>query len=64
VRIYPADAFIKSYTYEPGLGMSSAIEENGRTLFYEYDSMGRLIHIKNEKGGIETKYSYHYKGGN
>jgi hypothetical protein len=64
VRIYPTDAFMKSYTYEPGLGMTSAIEENGRTLYYEYDTMGRLIHIKNEKGGIETKYSYHYKGGN
>lgn len=61
VRIYPTDARMKSYTYEPTLGISSVIDENGTVLSYIYDSFGRLWQVKNEKGGIEKQYSYNYK---
>lgn len=61
VRIYPTDARMKSYTYEPAIGISSVIDENGTVLYYNYDSFGRLWQVKNEKGGIEKQYSYNYK---
>jgi YD repeat-containing protein len=61
VRIYPVDARMKSYTYEPLLGITSVIDENGRATYYEYDKLGRLARIKNEKGGIEKQYTYNYK---
>lgn len=61
VRIYPKDAQMKTYTYDPILGMTSSINESGQTFKYEYDSFGRLGVVRNEKGNIEKQYSYHYK---
>ncbi len=61
VRIYPTDARMKSYNYDPVIGLTSVIDENGNSLFYHYDSFGRLSHIKNDKGGIEKQYTYNYK---
>lgn len=61
VRIYPTDARMKSYTYDPGVGITSVLDENGQTLSYIYDSLGRLLQIKNEKGGIEKQFGYTYK---
>jgi YD repeat-containing protein len=62
VRIYPADAQMKSYTYDPVLGIRSVIDESSRTYLYEYDTFGRLARIRNDKGGIEKEYTYNYKG--
>ena len=62
VRIYPTDAQMKSYTYDPVLGIRSVIDESSRTYLYEYDSFGRLARIRNDKGGIEKQYTYNYKG--
>ncbi len=61
VRIYPTDALMKNYTYEPGLGISSVIDEKGAVMYYTYDSFGRLWQVKNYKGEIEKQYSYNYK---
>lgn len=61
VRIYPTDARMKTYVYEPGLGISSVIDENGSILYYNYDTFARLSNIKNDKGGVEKQYSYNYK---
>jgi len=61
VRVYPSDARMKTYTYAPGIGISSVLDENGRILHYNYDLFGRLSYIKNEQGGIEKQYSYNYK---
>lgn len=61
VRIYPKDAQMKSYTYEPLWGMTSSIDENGQTYRYEYDSFGRLFRVLNEKGSIEKQFTYHYR---
>ena len=61
VRIYPADAQMKSYTYTPALGMTASIDEKGRVFRYVYDSFGRLKQIVNENGGIEKQYTYQYK---
>jgi YD repeat-containing protein len=62
VRIYPTDARMKSYTYDPILGITSVIDENGTVMYYDYDSFGRLARIRNDKGGVEKQYTYHYKG--
>ena len=61
VRIYPSDARMKSYNYDPALGITSMIDENGSIQYYEYDTFGRLAQIKDEKGHILQQYSYNYK---
>lgn len=60
VRIYPVDAQVTSYTYDPVLGMTSAISANGQTLIYDYDAAGRLWRIRNDKGTVEKEFTYHY----
>jgi len=64
VRVYPTDARMKTYTYHTINGMTSSIDENGVTMIYKYDSFGRLAEVRNEKGSIEKKYTYNYKGPN
>lgn len=62
VRIYPTDAVMTSYTYDPILGITSVIDANGLVMYYDYDDFGRLWRIRNDKGNVEKQYTYHYKG--
>lgn len=61
VRLYPVTARMKTYTYFPGIGMSSFTDENNITYYYEYDSFGRLRHIKNQDKQILQDFRYRYK---
>lgn len=61
VRIYPADARMKSYTFDPALGITSVIDENAAVQFYEYDTFGRLAQVKDDKGHIVQQNTYNYK---
>lgn len=61
LRIQPSDASMSTYTYEPLVGMTSAIDANGKTVLYEYDIFQRLMTIKDQNGNIVKSYDYHYK---
>lgn len=63
VRVYPEDAQIATYTYEPLIGMTSQTDAKGQTVFYEYDSFQRLQNIKDQNGNIIKNYDYHYQNG-
>jgi YD repeat-containing protein len=60
VRIYPADAQMTTYTYDPLIGMTSETDPNGKTTYYEYDSFGRLKYVKDHKGNVIKKHEYKY----
>ena len=54
---------VTTYTYSPGLGISSLTDPMGITIFYRYDNWGRLIetyHYINKKNKIIKKYRYNY----
>lgn len=61
LRIQPSDASVNTISYTPLVGMTSTIDDSGRTTYYEYDSFQRLKHIKDQKGNIIKSYDYHYK---
>ena len=54
------DAFITSYTHKPLVGVTSITDPRGQTIFYEYDSFGRLKSIRDQNWKILEEYDYHY----
>ncbi len=62
LRLYPAGALMKTYTYEPLLGMSSQCEVNNRLSYYEYDYLSRLHLVKDDEGKVLKRICYNYAG--
>lgn len=52
-------AQITGYTYG-AFGVTSMVDANGNTSFYEYDTLGRLILIKDHDGKVIESYNYRY----
>lgn len=54
-------ADVTTYTYKPLIGMSSATDTKGNTLYYEYDSFSRLMNVRDKDGNIMKHMDYHFK---
>lgn len=64
IRIFPIDATMKSYAYDPSnMRLMSELDENNYATFYEYDEEGKLIRVKKEteKGIMTIKESRNNK---
>ncbi|SDP94123.1 hypothetical protein SAMN05428975_3864 [Mucilaginibacter sp. OK268] len=62
IRIYPKDALMTSYTYDPLVGMTSMTDPKSETTTYEYDNFQRLMNVKDKDGKIIKRIDYHYQG--
>ncbi len=62
VRFAPADALVTSYTYDPEIGMTSSMDQNGVLTYYEYDGLQRLKTIKDKDKNVLKSYCYNYAG--
>jgi hypothetical protein len=58
LRLYPANARMRSVTYDPLIGKTSECDENNRVTYYEYDEHGRLRFIKDDTKNIVKMYEY------
>ncbi|WP_121326554.1 MULTISPECIES: DUF5977 domain-containing protein [unclassified Flavobacterium] len=56
------DYMITTYTYDPSMGVTSITDPKEKTIYYEYDSFGRLKFVKNNEFNVLEKYCYNYKG--
>ncbi len=55
-------SMLTTYTYEPLVGLSTVTDARGYTMKYRYDSLNRLIEVKDGQDHIVSDYKYHYKG--
>jgi YD repeat-containing protein len=53
-------ARITSFTYQPLIGMTTQTRPDGRLLRYEYDSLQRLLRVRDEQNRILTQQEYQY----
>lgn len=58
LRIYPANARMRTVTYDPIIGKTSEADENNRITYYEYDDLARLRFIKDDKNNVVKMYEY------
>lgn len=61
LRLYPTQAYMTTYSYEPLVGLRTKCDINNRFSFYEYDSFGRLKLIRDEENNIIKTFEYKVK---
>jgi hypothetical protein len=61
IAVYPADAQLSMFTYDPVAGLTSGIDPKGETSYYEYDNYQRLMNVKDKDGNIVKHTDYHYQ---
>ncbi|MFN7187207.1 MAG: hypothetical protein ACK5VK_03655 [Cyclobacteriaceae bacterium] len=49
------------FTYNPGSGLASTTDANGRVTYYEYDNLGRLKVIKDHNTALLKSFEYNYQ---
>jgi YD repeat-containing protein len=62
VRIFPTDAQMTSYTYQPLIGMTSETDPSGKSTTYQYDALDRLYLVRDNDGNIIKRDCYTYNG--
>lgn len=55
-------AMVTTYTYLPLIGITSETDPSGKTIYYEYDSLGRLVLIRDQNNNIVKKIEYKLAG--
>lgn len=58
--LYPTFASVQYYSYND-FGKTSDNDVNGKTLFYEYDKLGRVTYTRDQNKSILKKNSYEYQ---
>jgi hypothetical protein len=61
LRLYPAEAQMTTYTFEPLVGMTSACDVGNRITYYEYDGIQRLKRIRDQDYNIIKSIDYQYQ---
>ncbi len=61
IRVYPADAQMVTFTYEPMLGMTSQCDARNQVSYYEYDALNRLKLIRDQDRKIIKLFDYKYQ---
>ncbi len=62
VRVFPADAQMSTFTYDPQVGKTGEIDPGGRTTTYEFDGLGRINVVRDNDKNIVSKNCYNFAG--
>jgi hypothetical protein len=58
LRLHPAEANMMTYTYEPNIGITSAVDANNTVIYNEYDNLNRLKVVRDRNKNVVQKYEY------
>lgn len=61
VRVFPKDALMTTYTYNPLVGKTSEMDPSGRSVVYQYDGLNRLMTVRDQDNNILKQYDYEYQ---
>jgi hypothetical protein len=61
VRFYPKTSQMKTYTYDPLIGITTECDASDHISYYEYDNYGRLKLIRDMNGNILRTFKYQYQ---
>nr|WP_295865846.1 hypothetical protein [uncultured Chitinophaga sp.] len=61
VRLYPADASMETFTYDPLIGITTRCDEKGLVTYYSYDGLGRLKTVRDQDGKIVRQFDYQFQ---
>jgi|GEM_PF-5457847 len=61
LRLYPRKAHMTTYCYQPKVGLISVCDANNKILYYEYDSVGRLILIRDQDRNVVKTFEYKFE---
>ncbi|OQP48016.1 hypothetical protein A4H97_29705 [Niastella yeongjuensis] len=61
LRLYPKMAQMVSFTYELPAGISSRCDARNQITYYDYDSFGRLIRVRDTEKNILKTIEYKYQ---
>ncbi len=62
LRLSTTSAKVQSYTYNSKRQLTSICDDKNQITRFEYDALGRLIHIKDVDGNILKTHQYQYQG--
>lgn len=62
LRLHPADARMSTMAHDPSNGKITDCDVNNRLTYYEYDGLGRLVHVKDDRKNILKKICYNFAG--
>ncbi|MVT43200.1 hypothetical protein GO495_21565 [Chitinophaga oryziterrae] len=61
LRLYPTDAQMNTFTYDPQVGMTTQCDADNRISYFEYDGFNRLKLVRDVDRNILKTYEYRYK---
>jgi PKD domain len=62
LRMHPLSAHLKTFTYDPLIGMKSVSDASNLPVNYKYDDFIRLQSLRDSKGNLLKLFSYNLKG--
>jgi YD repeat-containing protein len=61
LRIYPALSQLTTFSYLAPIGQVNTTDPNGVTSYFEYDTYGRLVLVRDCNRKILKQFKYHYR---
>jgi len=61
LRLFPSDAQMTTYTYDPLIGATNTCSPTNQISNFFYDPLGRLKYIKDSDGNIIKTVDYHFQ---